>query len=1388
MRPGRAALLAALLAAGLLMSLAAGTASADTRHPTQSLEFGVDGTSASKFNEEIKSIAYDQVRHRLWVLTFFQGERGKLYSFENPSPGVYTPRQGFPVVVEAEMYFDPSLAVDDSNSPVSGRVYVITNAQGEESVHAFEPDGQEVTVTWPYIRPFGGSGGVGFASPCGGDVDANGNLWVTLREEEKAIIFNPGGLQIGEMPFDYLRPCQIEFDPNNGDMFVSQWAGGSFYRHTAASEFTEKFGPFGSSIYDIDYDGQTSRLYASRSIFEGGPMASIAAYTRDGELVEEFGKSPGGGFGDYHSVAVSEDYGDVMIGDRTGPGVIRVYPPVIVPDVTTGEQQRNDEVTGTVGRAGAGEITECFFEYGTTTEYGEQIPCEPPAPFDEDRAVTAKIPGLVNETIYHYRLVAGNANGKGNGKDHLLEPHSVDSLRTEPATEIDRTTATLNASFFGTGEEITYRFEWGQNSVSENETDPVTLTAPVGATPISEPIEGLIAGRTYRARIVAEKGFEVSVANAITFSTLAAVKDVETGPATDIGTTEATLNGSLDPDGISTTFYFEYGKTKGYGHTVPVAPGDPVGTTTPGETPVETLLSDLEPGATYHFRLVGVNSFGETRGGDQIFSTFEPPSIDAFSSRNVTETSAELTGQINPNGFATTAFFEYGTTLNYGLRADVPADQLDELDKAQPVVVPIAGLEGVTYHFRLVAESEWGRTETEDQTFDFNAPTGCPNHTVRQQTRAAYLPDCRAYELVSPRRAAGAVLSPFGPPSIHASSPARFAFAAGLNAIPGAGEPINGIEGDLYVASRSETGWTTRYVGIPGNRTLSYSGPREYLGTTRISTIQTDLAMNHFVLWDRINAEGLVGPPVDGNEVAYIYDNTGKELGRLPTNFEAIPGSLTDVDQGGWRGTARPSPDFSHYFFSTQDLQFQPDGRLGAPGSVYDNDLETGTVTVVSKDEEGEDIPRDAAGPTNEYMKIPDVSNDGSHVLMSTVAPGGLTHLYMAVNNGSGYDHYDISRGEDGVDYGARLVGMTNDGSQVLFLTPTQLTADDTDSVTDLYRWDEQGNTVTRVSAGSGGSGNANTCGPTDCGVQALDVHGKNFWVVNSDNSFASNSGQAYFISAEELDGARGVTGQRNIYLTRSDGTVQWVATVDPSTLPSRMNVSPDGRFMAMVTSARLTSFDNLGYDEVYTYDAQTRETLCVSCPATGEPPTIDVEASQNGLFMSADGRTFFTTKDPLVARDANGIRDVYEYVNGRAQLISSGTGDNEGTSELIFPIGLVGVSQDGTDVYFSTYEELTPEDENGPFLKFYDARVNGGFLTPKPPAPCVAADECHGLESSPPAQPVIGTAANLGDGNARNPKKKRHAKRRSCHVKKKKAGKRASKKACKKRRGAKRR
>jgi hypothetical protein len=125
---------------------------------------------------------------------------------------------------------------------------------------------------------------------------------------------------------------------------------------------------------------------------------------------------------------------------------------------------------------------------------------------------------------------------------------------------------------------------------------------------------------------------------------------------------------------------------------------------------------------------------------------------------------------------------------------------------------------------------------------------------------------------------------------------------------------------------------------------------------------------------------------------------------------------------------------------------------------------------------------------------------------------------------------------------------------------------------------------------------------------------------------------------------------------------------------------------------------------------------------------------------MSDDGRPFFATEDPLIPRDADGLLDVYEYTGGRAQLISTGVAAQEDPST-----GLVGVSANGVDAYFLTLEALVEQDHNGPFLKFYDARVNGGFPVPAQILPCAAADECHGAGNPPPAPPRDNTGGNLG-------------------------------------------
>jgi hypothetical protein len=372
---------------------------------------------------------------------------------------------------------------------------------------------------------------------------------------------------------------------------------------------------------------------------------------------------------------------------------------------------------------------------------------------------------------------------------------------------------------------------------------------------------------------------------------------------------------------------------------------------------------------------------------------------------------------------------------------------------------------------------------------------------------------------------------------------------------------------------------------------------------------------------------------------------------------------------------------------------------------------------------------------------------------------------------------------------------MSEDGTEVFFTTAAQMTGDDTDESVDLYRWAENGGspTLERLSVGDEGfHGDSDSCNPawaTKCDVEVVPTDNRFIIATNRyhaiDTALAAEGGTIYFFSPEQLEGSRGTPGLRNLYVWR-EGAVQHVTTLagDSGGEGTRIDVSADGKFMAFVTKTKIGAYENDGHAEMYRYDPQERTLLCVSCKPDGSSPTSDVEGSQNGNFMTEDGRAFFSTEDALVPRDANGIRDVYEYVGGRAQLITTGTGDNEGTGKNN-KVGLVGVSADGTDAFVSTYETLVGQDENGPFLKFYDARVNGGFPFNKPAAPCAAADECHGEGSSSPVAPTIGTGAGLGaGGNVTEAAQRKQAKRRRARCRRQRAGHR---RRCHRRREARR-
>src|SRR5947209_13882120 len=89
-----------------------------------------------------------------------------------------------------------------------------------------------------------------------------------------------------------------------------------------------------------------------------------------------------------------------------------------------------------------------------------------------------------------------------------------------------------------------------------------------------------------------------------------------TGTATSIGSTAATLNGTVDPNKQSTTYSFQYGPTTGYGKTTPAS-------TAKGNAgkSVSASVTGLTPSTVYHFRLTATNASGQSIGKDMTFTT-----------------------------------------------------------------------------------------------------------------------------------------------------------------------------------------------------------------------------------------------------------------------------------------------------------------------------------------------------------------------------------------------------------------------------------------------------------------------------------------------------------------------------------------------------------------------------------------------------------------------------------------------------------------------------------------------------------------------------------------------------------------------------------------------
>jgi alpha-tubulin suppressor-like RCC1 family protein len=198
---------------------------------------------------------------------------------------------------------------------------------------------------------------------------------------------------------------------------------------------------------------------------------------------------------------------------------------------------------------------------------------------------------------------------------------------------------------------------------------------------------------------------------------------VATRSATAIAETGATLNGAVNPNGAGTEYFFEYGPTTSYGSKTAVGYASGTNTSERSET-----IGGLEVGQTYHFRIVAVSAAGTTQGEDQTFTTtFKPPKATTEAATALKTTRATLNATVNPDGGATSYYFEYGTTTSYGSKVPTGAKEIGSGTSGVAVSQTPTGLsESTTYHFRVVAENEAGVTNGADKTFTTPSATGEP--------------------------------------------------------------------------------------------------------------------------------------------------------------------------------------------------------------------------------------------------------------------------------------------------------------------------------------------------------------------------------------------------------------------------------------------------------------------------------------------------------------------------------------------------------------------------------------------------------------------------------------------------------------------------------------
>ena len=890
------------------------------------------------------------------------------------------------------------------------------------------------------------------------------------------------------------------------------------------------------------------------------------------------------------------------------------------------------------------------------------------------------------------------------------------------------------------------------------------------------------------------------------------VPDVTTNPPAGVKPESVLLSGTVNPAGAgNASCQFEWGTTPSLGRTAP-CPAEIANGASP--VPVQVTLSGLERGVTYYYRLQASNAGGTNPGEPWQSESFTTPGalLHGESVEDVSATAATLRATINPNQTPTSYYFEYGPSAAYGQRA--PAPPGEAIGSGTLDVEPSLRLQGLApgtvYHYRVVVINEVKAGEVES--------LGGEDHTFTTQPASAplVLADGRSWELVSPASKLGALIESFNPGAVQASG-AGDAIAYQTSS-PTEGEPQGYPAVETVLSTRGAGGWSSRDISPPLAQEAGIqasSGSEFRLFSTDLSQAAVTPVSIGFTPLSPEASESTTYLRTDYPEgnVGAVCDSSCYRP--LVTAANTQPGTVFGEEPHGecpWR-TCGPrfkgaSGDLKHVVLASPVQLTSTPAPVGegvleeGPEGVYE--WSAGRLQLVGVPPQGEEGPVILAGenPTMIGHQAAGVrhavSEDGERVILERGEKGGKA-LYLRDVSAGQTIRLDVPQGGTGPSAGLSYMTAGSDASRIFFLDSGHLTAQSSTSGEDLYEYD--------LNAPSGSRLSDLTADPNPgeaAGVEAVIG-------ASGDGSYV------YFVAGGALrEGAR--PNGLNLYV-HHEGATKLIATLaneDAAFFGDHLfaRVSPNGRWLAFMSSADLTGYDTRdaisGHRdaEVYLYDTADSRLVCASCDPTGARPVglqVGGEAGQlvskgeignswvaaNVLpwtqlsenarggfrtaadtfyqprYLSDSGRVFFDSADALVPQDVNGTEDVYEFEPvgvGRCDSSSQAfVPHSQGCVGLVSPgtspveSALVDASESGNDVFFLTQAKLTSQDYDTAY-DVYDAHECTS-TAPCFPTPAAQPPECEtegSCRAAPAPQPALygapASATFSGTGNVLSP------------------------------------